>query len=61
MFVYYFSGNFVFGLVLNLTLFHWIDRPINAMINLKEDLRDAETSKYYRIYKYLDLFRGLVP
>jgi hypothetical protein len=58
MFVYYFSGNLVFGLLLNLTLIHWIDRPIYAMINLKNDVRDAEESKYYRINKYLTLFLG---
>ena len=58
MFVYYFSGNLVFGLLLNLTLIHWIDRPIYALINLKNDVRDAEESKYYRINKYLSLFMG---
>lgn len=58
MFVYYFSGNLVFGLLLNMTIIHWVDRPIYAMINLKDDVRDAEESKYYRINKYLTLFKG---
>lgn len=58
MFVYYFSGNLVFGLLINLTLIHWVDRPIYAAINLKEDVRDAEESKYYRLNNYLSLFKG---
>ena len=45
-------------MLLNLTLIHWVDRPIYAMINLKNDVRDAEESKYYRINKYLTLFLG---
>jgi hypothetical protein len=56
MFVYYFSGNLVFGLLLNMTIIHWVDRPILAMINLKNDVRDAEESKYYRLNKYITLF-----
>ena len=58
MFVYYFAGNLVFGLLINFTLVHWVDRPIYAAINLKDDVRDAEENKYYRINKYLSLFKG---
>jgi hypothetical protein len=60
MFVYYFAGNFVFGLVLNLTVIHWIDRPIYAMINLRDDIKDAEMSKLYRLRKYTELFTGQI-
>ena len=59
MFVYYFSGNFIFGFILNMTLVHWIDRPIYAAINLKRDVEDAEESLNYRIDKYLRLFKGV--
>lgn len=59
MFVYYFSGNFIFGLLLNLTIVHWIDRPIYALYNLKKDIKDAEESREYRLNKYLTLFKGI--
>jgi hypothetical protein len=58
MFVYYFSGNFIFGLMLNMTIVHWVDRPIYALINLKKDIKDAEESIQYRLDMYLYLFKG---
>jgi hypothetical protein len=60
MFVYYFSGNFIFGLVLNMTVVHWIDRPIYALLNIKKDIKDAEENREYRLNKYLALFKGQV-
>ena len=57
MFVYYFSGNFIFGFVLYIPVCMIIDRPINAFLNLKRDVRDAERHEDYKLIHYLDNFR----
>lgn len=57
MFVYYFTGNFLFGFTLYFVFVLPVDRPIQAFINLKEDIRDAKQSKYYKIQDYLENFR----
>lgn len=57
MFVYYFSGNFIFGTALFMVLGMFIDRPIYAAINLTRDVADAEKHEDYKLVEYLDNFR----
>jgi len=42
MFVYYFTGNVLFGLLITVIIAMPSDRPIVALLNLKRDARDAE-------------------
>uniref|UniRef100_A0A7S3FYT0 Uncharacterized protein n=1 Tax=Strombidium rassoulzadegani TaxID=1082188 RepID=A0A7S3FYT0_9SPIT len=56
MFVYYFVGNFFFGMTIYYALVLPIDRPILALLNLKEDVKDARESKYYKLRDYVDCF-----
>lgn len=42
MFVYYFTGNFIFGSILYFWVASPVDRPFYAMRNLKRDIADAE-------------------
>jgi len=44
MFVYYFSGNFMFGCIAYVPICLLIDRPILALINLQKDIKDARHS-----------------
>mmetsp|Transcript_22992 Transcript_22992/g.35518 ORF Transcript_22992/g.35518 Transcript_22992/m.35518 type:complete len:343 (+) Transcript_22992:1532-2560(+) len=57
MFVYYFTGNFIFGMALTMFVANPIDRPIISLINLKRDIRDAERSQYYKITDYVENFK----
>lgn len=57
MFVYYFSGNFIFGNVLFQVIAMLVDRPIYAAINLSRDVADAEKHEDYKLVEYLDNFR----
>lgn len=56
MFLYYFTGNLVFGIVLFIPLCLFVDKPIQSWLNLKEDVEDALHSKYYQIDEYLQIF-----
>ena len=38
MFVYYFAGNFVFGMVVYMFVGLPVDRPLYAMLHLKQDI-----------------------
>jgi hypothetical protein len=53
MFVYYFTGNMIFGLVVVIFVVAAIDRPIHALINLKGDVEEAERSTDYKLEQYL--------
>jgi len=57
MFVYYFTGNFLFGIMGYYLLLVPIDRPIAALINLKKDISDAKTSIFYKIGDYIENFK----
>lgn len=57
MFVYYFSGNLIFGVALFQTVAMLVDRPIYAAINLTRDVADAEKHEDYKLVEYLDNFR----
>jgi hypothetical protein len=57
MFVYYFSGNFIFGNALFQVIAMLVDRPIYAAINLSRDVADAEKHEDYKLVEYLDNFR----
>lgn len=57
MFVYYLSGNFVFGFILYIPICMFIDRPIYAHLNLRRDVKDAERHEDYKLVDYLDNFR----
>jgi hypothetical protein len=56
MFLYYFCGNFMFGMIVFIPVCMFIDRPIYAYLNLKRDLRDARHSQYYKIGDYIQNF-----
>merc|ERR1740117_341735 len=58
MFIYYFTGNLTFALILYLTLMTWVDRPIYAWINLKADIQEADESYDYKIENYLNFFKS---
>jgi hypothetical protein len=38
MFIYYFTGNIVFGVVLNHVVILMVDKPIYALMSLKDDV-----------------------
>lgn len=56
MFVYYFTGNIVFGVALYQILMP-ADRPIQGYLNLARDIRDAEMNRFYSLFDYLDNFK----
>lgn len=56
MFLYYFTGNLVFGLALYIIMMAW-DKPIQAYINLPRDIKDAEMSRFYSLYEYMENFK----
>ena len=58
MFVYYFTGNIVFGIIMNHLVLMQIDKPINAFLSLKKDVEDAEKNPDYQLSRYLQIFRG---
>ena len=58
MFVYYFTGNFIFGFMMYNLLVMSIDRPIVALTNLRKDIKDAEENPDYRLDTYLENFRA---
>lgn len=49
MFIYYYTGNIIFSMVLQATLVLMVDRPIYAMINMKTDINEAYSSKDYKL------------
>ena len=56
MFVYYFTGNIVFGVALYQILMP-ADRPIQGYLNLARDIRDAEMNRFYSLFDYLENFK----
>lgn len=56
MFLYYFTGNLVFGIVLYGVLMP-VDRSLYAGTHLKRDVKDAEASRFYRLRDYLENFK----
>lgn len=58
MFIYYFTGNMVFGVVLNHAILLQVDKPIYALMSLKQDIRDAENNNDYMLSRYLKVFIG---
>lgn len=56
MFLYYFTGNLVFGLALYIVMMTY-DKPILAYMNLERDIKDAECSRFYSIYEYMENFK----
>lgn len=44
MFLYYFCGNFMFGMIMYQVVALMVDRPIYAMLNLKKDIKDTKYS-----------------
>lgn len=57
MFVYYFTGNMVFGIAIYELVVVAIDRPIHAFLNLQGDVEEAERNKDYRLEDYLENFK----
>jgi len=49
MFVYYFTGNMIFGLVLYCAIVAAVDRPIHALLNLTGDVKEAERNTDYKL------------
>jgi hypothetical protein len=47
MFMYYFCGNFMFGMTVYSLVIMLVDRPIHAMLNLRLDIKDTKYSQYY--------------
>lgn len=58
MMVYYFSGNFIFGMVIYTMVLINADRPIYSMKALKWDISDAEDNELYRLEVYIESFRA---
>lgn len=58
MFVYYFTGNLVFGIIVNHLVLMQIDKPIYAFLCLKKDVEDAERNTDYSLSRYLKIFKG---
>lgn len=56
MFLYYFTGNLVFGVVVYMVLLP-TDRPVYAFRHLQRDLRDAQMSRFYKLQEYLENFK----
>lgn len=56
MFLYYFTGNLIFGAALYILLLP-SDKPIQGYINLTRDAKDAEMSRFYALYDYLENFK----
>lgn len=56
MFLYYFCGNFMFGMMLFQPICLFVDKPIQAMLNLKRDIKDTKYSQYYKIDSYIKNF-----
>jgi hypothetical protein len=56
MFVYYFTGNIIFGMIISAVVLLAVDTPIQSALNFKEDVRDAIESNEYEIERYIDLF-----
>jgi len=56
MFVYYFTGNLVFGVALFIPLGLFVDKPIQAALNLEKDIEDAMGSYFYKMEDYLANF-----
>ena len=44
MFVYYFTGNIIFGATLYNLIIMVVDRPFYSIKNLRRDIRDAKQS-----------------
>jgi len=61
MFVYYFTGNMIFGLVLYCAIVAAVDRPIHALLNLTGDVKEAERNTDYKLDKYLQNFKPYDP
>jgi hypothetical protein len=59
MFVYYFTGNVIFGMTIFMSVCNIVDRPIYALINLKGDVKDAENSVDYNIKEYVENFKSI--
>jgi hypothetical protein len=59
MFVYYYVGNFIFGLVVYLLVALPADRPIYLLQNLQKDLEDAKNNKLYNLEKYIRNFQDV--
>jgi hypothetical protein len=57
MFVYYFTGNMLFGLVVYCAFVAVVDRPIHALLNLEGDVREANRSTDYKLDSYLENFK----
>lgn len=58
MMVYYFSGNFIFGVVIYQFVLIHADRPLYALKALKMDIYDAENNELYRLDAYIENFRA---
>lgn len=58
MFVYYFTGNMIFGVSIYECIGLAIDRPIHAILNLKGDVEEAERNQDYKLEQYLENFRA---
>ena len=56
MFLYYFTGNLVFGVALYVVCMPW-DKPIQGYLNLNRDIKDAEMSRFYSIHEYMENFK----
>lgn len=57
MFVYYFTGNIIFGATLYNFIIMVVDRPFYSIKNLKRDVKDAKQSQFYNLKDYLENFR----
>jgi len=56
MFLYYFTGNLVFGVAVYIMMMPW-DKPIQGFINLSRDIKDAEMSRFYSLFEYMENFK----
>lgn len=59
MFVYYYIGNFVFGIALYALAVMPADRSIYLLTNLERDYEDACNNKLYHLETYLKNFNDV--
>jgi len=58
MFIYYFTGNMIFGVSIYEVMGLSVDRPIHALLNLKGDVEEAERNQDYKLASYMENFRA---
>jgi hypothetical protein len=59
MFVYYYVGNFIFGLIVYILVASPVDTPIRLLMHLEKDYEDATKNRLYNLGSYLKNFQDV--